>query len=279
MCLFSLAQIESDLKCEIQSPPSEALFLRFVSQLPSDANSHLSGWPDLRQSLDRLGFKAQRSDPLIRQIIRGYQGDGDGTWTSVAVYLFWRPLRQIYFGLRGLDEPHILFAEIHWRFLAALSRIDLSRREREFGKKLLNDTRADTRRSYRTFYGHHVQFEEDEYDELPEQRIGSHYWTAEDIESSVGRSWAIERLRSLARDGSLSRPDYQILLGCYIYGRSLDQMAEHLGITYGAAKKRRQRATKKLRENASDLSPNPPARSLYPLERSTRKEADHVRKL
>lgn len=279
MCLFSLAKIEADLDREISSPPSEALFLQFITKLPSEHRNDLGGWSDLRETLEQIGFKPEKSDPLIRAIIQGYQDDGEVAWNGVAVHLFWRPLCRIHRGLLGRDESHILFAEIHWRFLAALSRFDLSRRTNHLGKKLLNDTWSDTRRSYRNFHGQHVQFLEDEIDEDPCLRTTSHYWDRREIESAIDRHWAIERLRLLVRDGSLTRTDFQILLGCHLYSRSISEMADNLCISYGVAKKRRQRAEKKLQKNAPHLSPNDPDSPLYPIERSTRKEADNVRKL
>jgi DNA-directed RNA polymerase specialized sigma24 family protein len=74
--------------------------------------------------------------------------------------------------------------------------------------------------------------------------------------------WARAHLKALVRRGEISESDYLILIGCYLYGHSLDEMAARLGMSYDATRKRRQRVLKIIQKNANSVSPGPGPRPL-----------------
>jgi len=191
------------------------------------------------------------------------------------LFLAWDSLIKLSRHLRRLDtSSDEMWSNLLWSFSLATSKIDLNRRDELIGRKLLNDTQHNTRAWYERQRDPQYFNPQDQNDlgEYPECRIPSAYAAQATAEFYIDRNWAINRLRRLVTEGFLERPDFQILLGCHIYGRSIEEIAVHLGIPYGVAKKRRQRAVKKLQKNAPSLSPNDPDSPLYQVERTTRRE-------
>lgn len=315
MCLFSLAKIEQELEREVQSPQAEAAFLEFVARLPPGVADSLAGWPSVRAFLAAAGAKTEAADPVLKCFVAAFQQCGDRPWTAIALYIFWDQLAAVCRGLYWLDEPAALFSQANWSLLQALRQIDQAKRPVRLGQKIINDTWHDVRLSYQddcdadpstpqerkaqdaaalairqhlgyvptrppeipraTKWNRRSSPDSDEPDPIEEiPNLNAEHAA---VCAAIDRSWAISRLRALARAGRISRADFQILLGCYVYGRPLEKMARHLGVEYQAAKKRRQRAVKKLEKSSPDLSPSSPDSPLCPIGRSARREADDAR--
>lgn len=277
MCLFSLAKIERELEREVQSPVAEARFLEYVARLPPEMAAGLARWSDVREFLRALGVKTEAADPALRPLIQMLQAADGGESAGIALYIFWYPIAATCRRFWRLDDPDRLFSQASWDLLRAIHRIDLNCRMSRIGMKIVNDVthgvRAWYRREQKRFPALIVQ--EDEPD--PSEELHSHYGEHLIAERLIDRAWTVARLRALAEAGSISRADFQILLGCYVYGRPLEEMARHLGVEYQAAKKRRQRAVKKLEKSSPDLSPSSADSPLCPVGRSARREADDER--
>ena len=242
---------------------------------PSSLQESNNPWLGVEEWVNSTGFRSADTDVVLRWLIR-YSRDQPGSHPQeLLLLLAWNSLVELHGILRRLERnAGSSWPTLYWSFLKAMGRIDLGRRSTHIGQKLLNDSQHDTRLWYRHEREKHpgVIIGEDEDD--PTERIPSPYVEQASAGHRIERQWAIKRLRSLVRSGTLTRPDFQILLGCHLYGRSIDEMAAHLGIPYGVAKKRRQRAVKKLQKSAPHLSPNDPDSPLYPVERISRKEAE-----
>lgn len=273
MCLFSLAKFARDLDQEISSQPCEAQFLQFVSTVPPELAQDLSGWPDVREFCQKEGLETGATDPLVRGLIVGFQGTGSGPWVTIVHFLFWETLAQIQNRYGKRDEPGVVFSQACWSLLQRLGLFDLKMRPERLGQKIKNDVWHDVRRNFRVEKTKHPRLLKDEEAEDLADRIPSRYPGHEIATQAIERQWAITRLKAMVHGGAISRPDFQILLGCHLYGRSIEEMAVHLGVSYGVAKKRRQRAVKKLQITAPHLSPEDPDSPLIPLERDSRKEA------
>lgn len=248
MCLFSLAKIEQELEREVQSPVAEAKFLEYVARLPPEMAAGLAGWSNVRAILRALGVKTEAADPVLRPLIQMLQAADGGESAGIALYIFWFPISATCRRFWRLDDPDRLFSQATWDLLRAIHQIDLNCRMSRIGMKIVNDVthgvRAWYRREQKRFPA--LIVEDDEPD--PYEELHSHYGEHLIAEQLIDRAWTVARLRALAEAGAISRADFQILLGCYVYGRPLEEMARHLGVEYQAAKKRRQRAVKKLEE-------------------------------
>ena len=273
MSIQSLAAQRAALIRSINSnsAPPETLISHLASPLQS-----VSTWLGLEAWVNGIGIRSTDSDFVLRWLIKNCR-DQPGTHSQELFLLVaWDSLLGLHRVLLRLDEDvDGLWSNLTWSFLRVVCRFDLNMRPGFIGKKLLNDTQHDTRQCYAKFRNDPSfnQTTDPENDPLDRVQVGDLGHASADI--LLDRSLAIKHLRRLVRSGHLSRPDFQILLGCHLYGRSINEMAVHLGIPYGAAKKRRQRAVKKLQKSAPHLSPSDPDSPLYPIERNSRKEADY----
>ncbi|MFH2074935.1 MAG: hypothetical protein ABIJ57_06245 [Pseudomonadota bacterium] len=272
MRLSFLDSLEQELVRVVTAPGAEIHLLMVHSSIPSDLIPDLQNWAKAKDWVEESGHKAEACDVLLTPVIQAAQQEPDAIWNSILLYLFLRPLGDFLRARKWLDEQAALFSQLHWDFLHAVYRIDLHQRRKFIGQKIINDTFWATRREYaKTFRRPGFQGEDPE--NSPIDRIPCAYASQAVPEFLIDRDWAIARLKDFARRGRISRGDFQILLGCCLYGRSLDDMATRLGIEYGAAKKRRQRALEKIEKIAPDLSPSTTDSPLYLVERSSRKEA------
>jgi len=274
MCRFSLSKIDQDLSRQVQSPDAESRILILGSKLPEELIPKISSWENARSWLDHVYAYREEADQLLYPLIEDYQSNPDEIGNAILLYMFWTPLTSIFRFRRKLDSPSALFSEIHWMFLEVLNRLDTESRPQRIGQKILNDTNRGVRDRYIPKSKSPVRLFIDEEEEAARQN-GLGAWCLQHgvIEYGFDRQKAISRLKSLARQGHISKSDFQMILGCHLYGRSIDEMASQLGVSYGVAKKRRQRAEKKLQKNAPHLSPNHLDSPLYQVERSSRKEA------
>lgn len=224
-----------------------------------------SSWNDARQWLNVTGAWREAADALLRPVLTAFKLAPDCGWFPILLFLFWPHLDRIARQLEPLDSDNIDEIEslIHWTFLQVVHRIDLDKRQARLGQKLLNDIRHEVREAY-----DHERERAANAEPLPAQTLQDEPDDTEnadfefcdpgfercDLEHDF--AWARTRLKSLVRRGRLSAPDYLILVGCHLYGHSLHVMAARLGLSYEAAKKRQQRATRILREDKETLSPS-----------------------
>lgn len=258
---------------------------RYLDQLreesPDTPLATFASWADARRWLAQTGIKREASDVVLKLVLLAFRRFLDEDWHNILLYLFWDDLARICRGLRRPPGgPDALDSEVCWAFLHALHRLDLERRRTFLGRKIINDTTyhvrlacaAERRRQIRP-----APLAESDADGEPEAATER---GAEDpaffaFEFHHDRDWACARLKELARRGRISEADALILIGCHLYGRSLEEMSVRLGLTYEMTKRRRQRAATYLRRNAKYLSPDLPDTPLRPLGRRHRREKPH----
>jgi hypothetical protein len=81
-----------------------------------------------------------------------------------------------------------------------------------------------------------------------------------EAERRIDMEFSIRRLRKILKAGVISKPDFDLLLGTRIYGRSIAAYARENGLRYGKTRKRRQRAEARicrfLERSADSVSPS-----------------------
>lgn len=244
-----------------------------------------STWSDVRGALKGSAIRSEAADAVLRPILASYRCSPDESWHHILFFLFWEQLRQVAFCLYRLDSNrNRVDSQVSWAFLQALHRIDLDLRRDRLGQKIINDTQHDARRFYVGDRAHlrRCRRIDDEIDRSIEPDTHGIVLAVKDqgyeaVELRHDRSRVVAKLRAAVQAGRLDSADYLILIGCHVYGRTLDEMADRLGLRYQTAKKRRQRAVKSLNKSAPELSPDLPGTPLEPLRRSPRKEKSHVR--
>lgn len=268
-----------DLSRAIDSCDSLDRLRRLKREFPDSPLADFASWNDARQWLCQVGAHQETADAVLRPVLAALHQQPDETWHDILFFLFDRPLRRIHLALQRLDqEPALVWSEIGWAFLRALHRLDLDHRTSRPGLKLLNDTRHDVRQVYARERARQKRLEspanqEDERTVNVENRGGDDPAFAK-IEHEHDVRWARAHLKDLVRRGRLSGPDYLILIGCHLYGHSLEEMADRLGLSYEATKRRRQRAASYLKNHSRFLSPESglaPLRQVEPTSPTRRR--------
>lgn len=218
-------------------------------------------WDDARRWLGKAGIWGEEADAVLRPLLVAFKRDGDEAWYRALLFLLWPSLDRVSRHLRWLDEDaNILDSQVHWALWRALHRLDLDRRPERLGQKLLNDVQCDVRRHYereRALCQRTQPFSRDDEDDASEdlsETLGDVDPAFERADGQHDVRWARIYLKDLVRCGRLSSADYLILVGCRLYGRSLRETADRLGLGYAATRKREQRALKYLREISRKLS-------------------------
>lgn len=238
----------------------------------------------LRRWTQRNDLTAEAADLCLRPILQALKFGLDAYWREVMFYLFWPDLGRTACRLSRLDrDQDRLGSQTCWAFLQCIHRIDVERRTSRIGLKILNDVQHDVRSIYSRDAERNRRCISMDVP-LGENGRGVMSLGASDIQYAAfdlqhDRSWAMAKLRALVRSGRLSRADFLIIIGCHLYGRTLEEMAERQGLAYETAKKRRQRATAHLEKLAPELSPDCHDSPLMSLSRANRKGKSHVRKL
>jgi len=230
-------------------------------------------WLEVESWVNRVGFRSSEADPLLRFLL---DPEIEVPWDlsqNLILLMSWESLLYQNNFLSRLDrDKERLWSNLTWSFLEVIERINPGNREDCLGQKIQNDTQCQTRQYYDRLRRAPSSYCCEAPEESPFENLPSGLACLAEGEFRVDCSFAIKHLKRLAVSGHISKSDFQILLGCHLYGRSIEEMAVHLGVPYGVAKKRRQRAVKKLEKCAPDLSPSDPDSPLYQVERTTRRE-------
>jgi hypothetical protein len=187
-----------------------------------------------------------------------------------------------------------LDSEVLWAFITVLHRIDLVARSDRLGQKILNDVQHDVRLAYnservrtvphshptivsgdefaaaglldrknrkarhrRVVQFHHLLIDGEEEDDVEGRGVRAPGIEDEEfaaVERRHDAAWARAHLKAMARRGEISGPDCLILIGCLLYGYSIEEMAAQLGMSVDASRKRKQRVMKYLQNRARKMS-------------------------
>lgn len=129
-----------------------------------------------------------------------------------------------------------LWSEVWWSFLQKILKYPLERRPQKVAANLMMDTRQHLHRLWQPDLTNMESLEEvDEEDLAVEPQF-------DDPLQAQARA-LIE-----GEDADFTEDDHSILIGTRVYGEDLRDVAHRLGISYDAARKRRQRIEEKLRQ-------------------------------
>lgn len=253
----------------VSTPTSIHRLRRLADQHPGPPLASFRDWNDARLWLDSVRPWREEADTLLGPLLTARDRLPDWTWDQILIFLLWRPLvGACRMAHRLTPNPDECDAEVIWIFLERLHRLDPAQRAHAYGRKLINDTTCALRAHYARERVHerHLQapalVEEDgDPDEEPTEQGGDDP-CLEAVENSCSADWVVARLVNLVNRGRLAEIDLQILTAGRTEDLSVREVAAQLGLTYEAAKKRRQRAIGILQRSQRKLSP--PSR-LAPL--------------
>ena len=208
----------------------------------------LSSWNDVLAFMRQGSANDAEKDCLLRLTLSAYQQDRDQKWGTVLLVIFWPGLKGIQFRKRNWDpDPQEFWQTICLCFLEALWKVRLDRRSSRLVRKVLNDT-------FHSLYEEYSRVWEATKPEILMDLDGlEEIMGAEDglemIEAELRIDQAVKAkgLGSQIREAGLKQVDFDLLAGTRIYGKPLSDCAAETGLSYEAAKKRRQRAEDRLR--------------------------------
>lgn len=230
------------------------LFLRLKAANP--CFDLFENWHDVIDFMLPEKLRSPPCDNLIRCIISQLNNSIKGV-TEILFIVFWPLFEIIYskfiykFDLTA-DKKTELWRNIQWAFLKVLNRIDLGDRESPVASKVYNDI-------YHEIYQIIISgLELDEavisLDSLTPDKIDEISEAEEDSGNEFYNS--INELEICLKHRVIDELEYHLLVGTIIYDDPLKEVAADLSIGYELAKKRRQRAVKKVKEFLKKLSPN-----------------------
>jgi len=234
------------LEQEIENDEYRPLLERLHQEAPFLRG--FSTWGDVVAFMRKGTSEDPLKDEVLRPILAAHAEDHDSRWRTILLVIFWPGLKSICLRRRRLDpELGELWANAVWAFLRAVCRLDLAKRPERLVQKLVNDTAGCLRVEY-GLARHRAAIEIPTDPHLLELLAGGaeHPGFAE-VEFRDEQEGQIRRLREHLEVGRIGDTDFNLLVGTRVYGRLLRECAEEAGLTYEAAKKRRQRAEAAIR--------------------------------
>jgi hypothetical protein len=205
-------------------------------------------WADVIAFMRDGTSRDPRKDEILRPIFEAHGGDEDPRWRAVLLAIFWPGLESIHYQKRGWDaDAEERWQNIVWTFLQVLCRIDVKRRPDRLVQKVFNDTVHHLHDEYRRAWdrgGRELTVNPEEIEALAG---GTEGIDTAGIELREAQEIEINRLREHLTAGRIAEPDFLLLVGTRVYGKSVADYAREAGLDYQVAKKRRQRAEAVIR--------------------------------
>ena len=234
------------LEQELQSGSYHELLKRLQRKEPF--LRQFSTWADVIAFMRNGTSTDPRKDEVLRPIFEAHAEDEDPRWRAILLVVFWPALESIHFQKGGWDaDPDERWQNITWTFLHVLCRVDVKRRPDRLVQKVYNDTVHHLHDEYRrTWKRANREFtaEPEEIDALAGGVEGIDF---AGIELREAQEMEIQRLREHLDAGRITEPDFLLLIGTRVYGKSVADYAREAGLDYQVAKKRRQRAEAVIR--------------------------------
>ncbi|TET34879.1 MAG: sigma-70 family RNA polymerase sigma factor [Planctomycetota bacterium] len=205
-------------------------------------------WKDVIKFMRKGTSQDPRKSEVLRAILQAFASNNDPRWHNILLAIFWPGLCSIDKRKAKWDEnDEERWQNITTTFIEVICRIDLSKRSERLVQKIYNDTvHRFYDRCSRAWKNIGVETTADEA-ELIELAGGAEDLNFDLIELHEAQETAIERLREYLVAGRIKEPDFHLLVGTRIYGKTIREYAREAGINYQTAKKRRQRAEAALR--------------------------------
>jgi DNA-directed RNA polymerase specialized sigma24 family protein len=204
-------------------------------------------WRQVVEMIQECTPRDASSDWLLRAILERI-ATGEHELRSILLLGFWPFLVTTFHRKRHWDdEPDSRWQSLQWCFVKAITRIDLKRRPERLAQKILNDTthflhdecKADWDRTKRE---HPEEPQEMEKICSPQEAMEFAQVDLKRLQEEQSR-----RFRRLLNEKQITEADCFLLMATHIYGRSVREYADSVGISYETAKKRHQRAEARLR--------------------------------
>lgn len=190
-----------------------------------------------------------RKDLILRPILESHHACPDARWVEILLLIFWPGLHSIIGKMRGRDpDLDALWTNVEWAFTRVIYGLDPAQRASGLAQKIYNDTAHYIRKEYAVQeqrWKCQVSTESPEVDKLlAGDDPGIADFELRDERDGQSR-WLYERCHK----GVISEEDRDLIDWTIVYGEPLADYCRRAGITYEVAKKRRQRALRKLREH------------------------------
>ena len=234
------------LEQEIEDEKYRPLLLRLQREHPFFRDFSL--WGDVVAFMREGSSQDPLKDEVLRPVLAAHAEDRDPRWRTILLVIFWPGLKSICIKRRGWDpEFQELWANAVWSFLEAVCRLDPAKRPDRLVQKLVNDTTWRLGVEYR-------RARNQASTEIPTDpglieclAGGTEDPGFAELEFREEQGLQIEKVRDHLEAGRISATDFNLLIGTRIYGKLLRECAEKAGLSYQAAKKRRQRAEAAIR--------------------------------
>jgi len=239
------------LEREVQGEHYQALLGRLQRIKPF--LRRFATWADIVAFMRKGASRDPLKDEVLRPIFRAHGQDRDHRWRTILLVIFWPALRAIHCRKRAWDDDcDARWSNVIWAFLKVVCRIDVARRPDRLVQKVVNDTIHVLHEEYRREWdraSREVATDPDEIEKLAGAVEGIDF---DAMDAREVREAEIERLRSHMEAGCISEADFQLVVGTRLYGKLVREYAAAVGISFEAAKKRRQRGQAAIRRYEKD---------------------------
>jgi hypothetical protein len=193
-----------------------------------------------------------KKDEILRSIFNAYTKDQDARWHMIILVMFLPGLENLHGQKHRWDpDPEELWSNILWTALEVLSRIDINRRPDRLAQKIYNDTFHRLYERYLDIWerlGREKPVDWDELVALADMKEAKAHAGKFDCINFFTHGFREEKenevrqLHGHMEAGRITEADFLLLVGTKVYGNSIAEYAQKVGLSYQAATKRRQRA-------------------------------------
>jgi hypothetical protein len=181
---------------------------------------------------------------VLRAILGEHVRDRDDRWRTILLLFFWPGLRSLQRKKAQWDsESERFWQNIVLAFLDVVFSLDLRATR-------MHPVSAIHWGTYHALYRLcESQWKRDKVEICTDAEfIQVHFISDRARTVTDNQAGSEEELRRHLGSGRISEVEFRLLLGTYVYGYDLRECAEGVGLTYEAAKKRRQRVLARLRD-------------------------------
>lgn len=239
---------QASLEQELRSEDYYALLMR----LRQDESffRRFETWEEVIAYMRAGTSRDPAKDEILRPILRAHRDDQDHRWRAILLAIFWPGLLSIHRQKRHWDgDIDERWQNVTWTFLEVLCRIDVDRRPDRLVQKLFNDTVHRLYGEYRRKWSVTAAELPLELDDLNALSGGIDDIDYSGIELRIAQAAEIRRLREHLDAGRISEPDFLLLVGTRVYGKSAAEYARETGMDSALARQRRFRAESAIRRH------------------------------
>lgn len=234
-------QDREQLEGELESGEYRAL-LRLLQSRHHFPNRFRS-WGDVLTFMREGSSQDPRKDEVLRPLFLAHTEDRNPRWRTILLAIFWPGLKSICIQRRGWDlEFETLWGNAVWAFLQTVCRLDVVKRPDRLVQKIINDTLSRLRIDYERERKHSSREVSTDPELIEDMAGGGGEIDINAIDLRSKQETETNRFREHFQAGRIDETDFHLLVGTLVYGRLVRECGEEVGMTFQAAKKRRQRA-------------------------------------